>query len=174
MKKIYLLISLILITSCDSNQSFKQSMNYDESFSNDLSLLFEFKDQESIYQETDPFLMYSYIQPSKEYSDFYIVTVDIAYSTQRIEDIRIITLPFSLLKDDKPTSISHVGYDGQIYNLDSYVDKASLTFKGYRISYLTKDSQDGVKVFLRGKINDILTDFYIYISHENFIIENNN
>lgn len=174
MKKKLLLAGILLLTGCNQQENIQQSLFYDnDSFSTDLNELFSFHDQEIVYEEHSPFLLKTSLKNS-EYKDFYVVTTDFAYQEKRIENIKIIVLPFSLPDEEKPTSIANVGYDGKVYNLDSEVDLRSLTYKGYRISFLIKDYQTGIKASIKGKIDGEVYESKFYIPAEDFIQDLNN
>lgn len=173
MKKKLLLAGILLLTGCNQQENIQQSLFYDDSFSTDLNELFLFNNQEKVYEENSPFLLKTSLKNS-EYKDFYVVTTDFAYQEKRIENIKILVLPFSLPDEEKPTSIANVGYDGKVYNLDSEVDLRSLTYKGYRISFLIKDYQTGIKASIKGKIDGEEYSSIFYIPAEDFIQDLNN
>lgn len=168
MKKKLLLASILLLTGCNQQENIQQSLFYDDSFSTDLNELFSFEDQEKVYNEDAPFILKTSLKNS-EYQDFYVITTDFAYREKRIENIKIIVLPFSLSNEEKPTSIANVGYNGKNYNLDSEINHHNLTYKGFRISFLLKDYQAGIKASIRGKIDGEEYKNIFYIPAEDFI-----
>lgn len=145
MKKYYFLLFALLF-SC-SNSSNVSSSSYKYSLSSDLNELILAENVQ--YNESFPFNCKTSIVNSSTSSEFYVVTVTISYKNVEIEDFRCIAIPLNFTLQDASSIVANVGYD-ESFKLSNNGNDELLSFPGYRISYLTKYEEIGVKVLVKG------------------------
>lgn len=145
MKKSYLLLFGLLF-SCN-NSSNVASSSYKYSLSSDLNELILAENVQ--YDESFPFNCKANIVNSNVSKEFYIVTVTISYKSCEIDDFRCIAIPLNFTLQDASNMVANVGYD-ESFKLSSESNDELLSFPGYRISYLTKYNEIGVKVLVKG------------------------
>lgn len=148
MKKKYLyLFSIFLLISCNQSQS--SDLSYHYSLSNELRELIEYETES--YKNDFPFYAEASSVLSSTHENYYVVTVTISYKDTTITDFRSIAIPSSFTIKDASNIVANVGYDDYSFTLaPSSENQNALTFPGFRISYLTNNINDGVKVSLRG------------------------
>lgn len=171
-KKIILCLSFLLV-GCNNSNIQQSIVSNDQSFTSDLTSLFNFNDENIIFNENYPFNLKCYQTKSNEKNDYYVVTVEISYKDIKIDNVKIITLPSSIKIENKPKAISNVGYDNNNYILDNYVDVNNFVFKGFRISYLTDKKEDNIKISFKGQTENGNIDKIFYVLNTDFQNESN-
>lgn len=168
MKKRIILCLSFLLVGCNNSNIQQSIISNDQSFTNDLASLFDFNDENVIYNENFPFNLKCYQTNSSEKNGYYVVTVEISYKEIKIDHVKIITIPSSIKLENKPKAISNVGYDNNNYILDNYVDVNNFIFKGFRISYLTDKKEDGIKISFKGQTENKKINQLFYVSNSDF------
>lgn len=144
-KSIILLSSCLFLCGCNNEVS---SSNENKTFlSNDIQELISFNGDNPLDY---PFELDKQINKSLTHENFYVVTVTIAYKEVTINNFKSIVIPYSLNIIEASNLVANVGYSDEKYTLGSKDSSDPFTFPGFRISYLTKDNEDGVKILVKG------------------------
>ena len=175
LKKCLLLsLSCVLFSCSDVSSEINSSYTYDESFSVHLSNLLDFNDTSITYQEDYKFnLECSYIVPENE-EDNRIIVLEFSYKDVVIDNVRIIALPFSLTKENIPSSVSNIGYYDINYSLTNELDIENNQYKGIRIMYKTYSLDDDVKVSFYGDTEVESLSYMFYIDNKTIEEKTNN
>lgn len=145
MKKL-LFLTLILLASCASSAGTGDSMSIDL-LSEDLRALLS--DEPSDDLSPLPFATEASIGPSSQKEGYFVVSVTVSYSGSFLENVRILTVPSAYTLENHPSVVASVGYEGHALSLSEVTDVEQYRFCGFRVSYLSENASDGVKVSVR-------------------------
>lgn len=165
-KRLLLLLLCIFLFGCDNPTNIVSSGNHiDSKRLNDDSVALLNSQNLKVYDENYEFKFNCDLIPSNEFKDYYIVTVEIGYKEEQIDNIRIISFPYEFTTNDFIYEVCNVGY---IKDATFCLDNRNTVignkhyFKGFRLSYLTQKIT-GVKVSIKGKLtNDKEIDYQFY------------
>ena len=146
MKKIVYPLILLLLFACDGSVSSSDNLKNLE-LSNDLKTLLISNPTNN--REDLPFEASASITPSNQKEGYFVASCYFAYKNTSLTGVHFIALPYSSDLTKNVTNVANVGYDNQVYSLDSKVDVTSLTFKAYRISFLMNNDAEDIKVFFK-------------------------
>lgn len=161
MKKLVYPLILLLLFACDGSVSSSDNLKNLE-LSNDLKTLLISNPTNN--REDLPFEASASITPSNQKEGYFVASCYFAYKNTSLTGVHFIALPYSYDLTKNVTNVANVGYDNQVYSLDSEVDVEGFTFKAYRISFLMNNDTDDIKVFF--KCDSISAITFSFINEE--------